>query len=325
MTATPLRRGLRSGPLITATWLIGLGVLFLVRDFLNLGWGEAWPLFIIWIGVGTLVSQLVRLGRAPIGAWSLVWPLAWIAVGSVLLLSTTQVIETSPGELIGEWWPVVPIVIGAWFLVAAVWPWRRPIAESLSLPLEGAAEGDVRIRFGGGELELGRAPVGALVEGTFLGGVTYRRDGPGSVELEPDAARAFPLWDRLPRWRLGLNGEVPLELRVESGAARVSLDLTELLVRRVELKTGASETELTLPRAAGASTARVEAGAASVDVRVPPDVAARIRSRMALGSTSVDEGRFPRRGDVYESEGYEQAPNRVEIEIAGGMGSVHVR
>ena len=141
MTATPCGGGPRGGPLIAATWLIGLGVLFLVRDFSGLSWGEAWPLFIIWIGVGTLVSQLVRLGRAPIGAWSLVWPLAWIAVGSVLLLSTTQVIEASPGELIARWWPVVPIVIGAWFLVAAVLALAAADRRVPSLPLEGGGRG----------------------------------------------------------------------------------------------------------------------------------------------------------------------------------------
>lgn len=324
MSATLARRAPQRGALIAATWLISLGILFLVRDFAGLDWGDAWPLFIIWIGVGTGISSLLRPGGLPIGAWSLVWPLAWIAVGTVLLLSTTGVIGESPGELIARWWPVVLIAIGVWFLVAALWPWRQPAPESLSLPLDDATEASVRIRFGGGELEVERAPAGALVEGTFVGGVIHRQSGPGSVELEPDAGRAFPFGDRLPRWRLGLSGEVPMDLRVESGATRSTFDLTELLVRRLELKTGASETTVHLPRAAGASTVRVEAGAASVDLRVPSGVAARIVSRMALGTTTVDEQRFPRSGKAYESPGYSEATNRVDVEIEGGVGSVRV-
>ena len=165
-----------------------------------------------------------------------------------------------------------------------------------------------------------------LIEGTFPGGVTYRQAGPGSASSSnPDAARAFPFWDQLPRWRLGLNGEVPLELRVESGAARVSLDLTELLVRRVELRRAPVRPRSISHAPQAPPPSAWEAGAASVDVVCRPMWQQRIRSRMALGSTSVDERRFPRRGDVYESEGYEESPNRVEIEIAGGMGSVHVR
>jgi hypothetical protein len=45
---------------------------------------------------------------------------------------------------------------------------------------------------------------------------------------------------------------------------------------------------------------------------------------MALGSTQVDEARFPRAGDAWESPDYATAANRVEIEIQGGVGAVRV-
>ena len=79
-----------------------------------------------------------------------------------------------------------------------------------------------------------------------------------------------------------------------------------------------------LPRAAGATTVRAESGAASLTIEVPAGVAARIRSRMALGSSQVDEARFPRVGDGYESPDYATAANRVDIDISGGVGSVKV-
>jgi hypothetical protein len=45
---------------------------------------------------------------------------------------------------------------------------------------------------------------------------------------------------------------------------------------------------------------------------------------MGLGSTNIDESRFPRSLDGWVSPDYESAPNRVEIEIEGGLGSVRV-
>jgi hypothetical protein len=79
-----------------------------------------------------------------------------------------------------------------------------------------------------------------------------------------------------------------------------------------------------LPRAAGLTAVRAEAGAASLTVEVPVSVAARIRSRMGLGSTQVDETRFARSAAGFESADYGTAPNRVDIDISGGVGSVRV-
>jgi hypothetical protein len=319
-----MRRGVHGGALVAGTWLIGLGLVFLVRDWASWSWGEAWPLFVILVGIGSLVSQLVGVERMTVGAWSLAWPVAWIAVGVVLLLSTTGTLGVGPGELITQWWPIVLIAVGGWFLVAALWPGRTPPTEALELPLGAATEARLKISFGGGELTVERGPTGRLVAGSFEGGVAHTAVSSGAVELKPDMSRGFPWWDRPLHWRVGVTGEVPLDLVVESGASRSTLDLGETRVRRLELRTGASETRVLLPRAAGASTVRVESGAASVNLEVPPGVAARIRSRMALGSSAIDQARFPRSGDGYASADWETAANRVEIDIQGGVGSVRV-
>ena len=92
----------------------------------------------------------------------------------------------------------------------------------------------------------------------------------------------------------------------------------------LDLHTGVSETRVRLPRAAGATSVRAEPGVASVTLEVPTGVAARIRSRMALGSSRIDETRFPRVGDIYQSIDYATAANRVDIDIQGGIGSVQV-
>lgn len=309
--------------LVIAVWLIGLGSVFLIRDLYGWSWGQAWPLWIIFVGVGSGASTLL-VGRQPAASlvWSISWPLAAIAVGTVLLLSTTGNIAVEIGELIG-WWPVVIIAIGVWFLIGAlVVRQPRTDSETLSIPLGGATSADVRIRFGGGELELGSAQPGTLVSGRFEGGVNHRLAGAGRVELEPDAVWPFG-WSRPLRWHVELTREVPVDLRLETGANRSDIDLAGLRIRRLELKTGASETRIVLP-AEGATIVRAEAGVASVHLEVPAGVAARIRSKMALGETSVDSNRFPRTADGWASADYETAANRVEIDVQGGLGSFRI-
>jgi hypothetical protein len=314
----------RNGAVVAATWLIGLGLVFLVRDWMDLSWGEAWPLFVILVGVATLVTAF--LGRRPIlsRSWDLLWPIAWIAVGVVLLLSTTGRLAATPGELISNGWPIVLVGIGLWFLGSAFIN-RRPETRSLSLPLPAVSEARVRLGFGGGSLTVERAPAGVLVDGDFSTGVSVKDRGPADVELTPDQGGGawFP-WDGALSWRVGVTGEVPLTLRVDGGAYRGSLDLSELLVRSLEVRTGASETHVTLPRAAGMTSVRTESGAASLTISLPEGVAARIRSKMSLGNVSVDETRFPRAVEGWASPDYDSATNRAEISVEGGIGSVRI-
>jgi hypothetical protein len=314
----------RRGSLIAATWLIGLGVVFLVQRAADLPWSQAWPLFVILIGVASLVSTILNRRFEIGGLWAFTWPVAWLVVGVILWLGATGSIGQGPTDLIAEYWPWALVVLGIWFVIGSVVPSGRSLTESLALPLAGAADAGVRIRFGAGNLATRPAAPGNLIDGEFVGGVIHRLVGPGRVELEQDTRYGLPWVERRSAWTVGLSAEVPLDLKVDTGAARAVLDLGDLRVRNLDLQTGASETRVLLPRAAGATMVRAQAGAASLTLEVPVGVAARIRTRMALGSTQVDQARFPASAGGYESPDYATAQNRVDIDAQGGVGSLRV-
>jgi hypothetical protein len=236
---------------------------------------------------------------------------------------TTGTLGADPGSLIAEYWPWAVIALGVWFVIGAIIPGGR-IEENLALPLAGAAAADVRIKFGAGTLTTAVAAPGFLADGTCRGGVVHRSSGPGNVELSQDTTYGLPWLDRESTWTVGLTREVPLDLHLDVGAARATLDLLDLQVRTLELQTGASETRVRLPGAAGMTQVKTGHGAASLTLEVPAGVAARIRTRMALGSSQVDETRFPRVGDIYESVDYATAANKVDIDASGGVGSLRI-
>jgi hypothetical protein len=310
---------------VAAAWLIGLGIVFLLQQTLEWSWGEAWPLFVILVGVGSLTSVFATV--RPRGRWvvTLAWPVALIVVGALLLASTTGALGTELGDLL-RWWPVALIVLGAWYLMVAFLPQARAATGQLTIPLEGATTASVRLNFGGGEVTVEPGPADQLLVGEFEnGGAVQRRRGPGSIELSPENPVVLPWVDRPLNWRIGVTTGVPLDLEVQSGAARVRMDLTGVALRRLAIKTGASDTRVRLPRAAGETSVRAEGGAASLTFEVPAGVAARIRSLMVIGGTSVDEARFPKTASGrWESPDYATAANRVELEITGGVGSVRV-
>jgi hypothetical protein len=204
-----------------------------------------------------------------------------------------------------------------------------PFAETFAMPLDGASAAEVVLRFGAGRLAVvGAAASGMLVEGEARGGARPETGGPGRARLTTPAERLWPgrRSDAPFDWRLALTGEVPLRLRVETGAAKADLDLTALRVTDLDLRTGASETTVTVPAAAGVTRVRAEGGAAALRFRVPPGVAVRARTRMAIGTTDVDEARFPRDPlGGWVSPDVASNPNRVELEISGGMGSISIR
>lgn len=313
----------RRGSLVAATWLIGLGLVFLIREAANLSWSEAWPMFVILVGVGGLVSTAVRGNLGLAGLWAFTWPVAWLVVGGLLLLSTTGNLASGPGELVSNWWPVALVALGVWFLIGAIVPSSTP-SDSLVIPIGMATAANVRIQYGAGDLTTHVAAIGKLIDGRFVGGVSHREDGPGRVELRQDTASGWPWFDRPYSWDVGLTGELPLDLRVDGGATHMVLDLGDLKVRTLELHTGASGTRVLLPRAAGATSVRAETGAAELVFEVPSGVAARIRSRMVLGSTQIDQGRFPPTAGGYESIDYTTAANRVDIDVQGGVGALRV-
>ena len=338
-----------------------VGVVLAVQDATDLyqTWAYAWALVAPGgVGAGLTIYGLVtRRGddlRGGLGA--LFVGVVIFLVGFLFFEGVVGLSGERFGNLTDVAVPLALVGIGVVVLVGAFipGPWRRPypavhdardraaaergeggtgwaaaVPDGLAIPLEGAPDAEVMVTFGAGHLRIGPAAGGMLVDGTYAGGVKVERGGgPGRVRLSPPAPPSSWTWDRAPYlWTMGVSSEVPLRLRVETGAADADLDLGGLRLVELRLRTGASETRIALPAAAGFTRVDAEGGAAAIRFRVPDGVAARIRSSIALGSSDVDAVRFPRNADGsgWESPDFASAANRVEIEVRGGIGSVSVR
>ena len=260
----------------------------------------------------------------------LLWGIILLLVGLLLLLSNLGLVSL---DAWGAVWAVVLIVSGAailWQVSAGPGPVD---GEEVSIPVGGAIAARVHLKHGAGRLRIrGGAGAGMLIEGTFDGGLHYRTQRRGDeveVEISP---RGFPMvlapWNWGGEgygWTFGLNTDIPMTLAIETGASEARLDLSEVRVTDLRLQAGASSANVVLPASAGHARVRIAAGAASVSLRVPQEVAAKVRCRGALASVDVDEDRFPRVGGGYQSPGYDVAENKIDIEVEAGVGSFRVR
>jgi len=261
---------------------------------------------------------------------SLFWGIVIVLAGVLLLLQQLNLIVF---KFWAVFWPLMLILAGVWFLLGPTVFRRDYREEAISIPLEGAAEADIRFKHGAGSLRIGALPNGnELLSGTCVGGVdleVHRHADRIKARLRtaPDVWFGFPgtMGGRGLAWDLKLSPSVVLKLDLESGASELTLDLTELKVSELQVRTGASSSDITLPARAGHTHVTVKAGAAAVNLRLPEGVAARIYIQSGLAGISVDTNRFPQNSGGYETPGYITAANNAEIRIETGVGSIDIR
>jgi hypothetical protein len=258
------------------------------------------------------------------------WGIVLIVVGVLLLLGALGIIPAGSGLI----WPLLVIAAGAWLVWAALNRPGKIEVQEASIPLGDATWAQVSIHHGAGRLNIAPgAPAGQLASGSFGGGLDFRADRSEDLldvrmRIPDQGSRWANPWswsDGALDWNVRLSSDVPLELELDTGAGTIEADLSALRLGALHLKTGASSSKLVLPASAGYTRVEVEGGAASVSLRVPPGVAARILSRGGASSTKVDLTRFPGARNRYESSDYETAANKVDIQANLGAGSVEVR
>jgi hypothetical protein len=226
-------------------------------------------------------------------------------------------------------WPLFLILVGGWIILNVYWKPDLAHEETFSVALGSAKSVRYKFAHGAGSIEIkGGAPAGKAIVGSSAVGMNQSSHLTGDrldVKVEAGPSVIPFLGPETGVWRYQLTQEVPVTLKIEAGASRLEVDLENVLATHVELSTGASSTDLVMP-ARGASILDVEAGAASINIRVPQSTAARIRVKEGATAMTVDRTRFPQLDSgMYQSANFDASPDRTEITIEGGLGSVTIK
>jgi hypothetical protein len=238
------------------------------------------------------------------------------------------------------------------------------LTDNVSEPLNGATAATVEVSSGTSNLTIDGLRIGeqVLATGTLQyfekQGTPTRsvRSDQGRAVLtlrERDSARRpwfrFP-WDACygrTDWQIHLNPTVASDINAHTGGGNVKLDLTDMRISHVSADTGGGNLEVLLPDHAanlavsartgggnvsvdigdamtGSNTVEATSGAGNVELHVPEDIPARVHAASGLGKVAVEE-RFSRIDhSTYQSPGYEDAINRVDITLKTGAGNVTV-
>ncbi|KPL07775.1 hypothetical protein AMJ86_02910 [bacterium SM23_57] len=265
-------------------------------------------------------------------ASNLFWGGVLIILGGLILVDSLEVIEINLWPI---FWPLLLILFGAWILLGYFMRREKEPGEYDSIPLGGIQSAKMVFHHGAGQLKVSSgAESGNLASGTFGGGLRYKidqgaEDANVSMRIR-DSGFPFMIpwlssWDNYLQWDVRLTQEIPLKLVLKTGASDTQLDLTSLQVTYLRVDTGASATAINLPENVSNTKVIIKAGVASVKIRVPENVAARIHVTGGLMGANVDRNRFQKSGRYYQSPDYDSATNKADIHINEGVGSVTIQ
>jgi hypothetical protein len=300
------RRGLLF-PLI----LIAIGALFFAANFHFIppvsvrALVQLWPLLLVIGGIEMILAR-----RDPFLA---------LAIEVVVIAVAVGLVVTQPRGIF------VPVGGGSTSATVA-----RGSSTALSLRVDGGA-GTYTIAGGASAL------VEARSEGGELRVREDRHDGTADVRIDPTG---FPegnmvLFGGAPPVTVDVRvaSDVPVSLRVTGGAGDFTIDMRDLQVRDARLEIGAAKVEVMLPKPSGDVPIRIQSGAASISITVPPEVEARITTTGGLLTTATENARFgsgtsasvARSGGATETAGYAAAKDRLTITIEAGASSITIR
>jgi hypothetical protein len=275
-----------------------------------------------------------------------------IAIGVVIVLMNAGILNWFTTLRVLQLWPVALIAIGVdlWTkgryrfivivaaLIAAVGLYvsggsmlgtTRATTEQISQGLEFASRATVTITSGVSDLRVnGLDDSSNLISGKIdlaAGERAIKRfDKNGDVatyELRSESqGRMMNVRNHL--WDLALTTRIPLDLKVETGVGRSTLDLRDVQLSDLIINTGVGETNLTL--ATGTYKADVSTGVGAMTIRLPDDVAAKVSLERGLGAVTV-RGDFDKAEDVYTSPDYATADNRIDLQVQGGVGAITIQ
>src|SRR5512142_1809338 len=197
-----------------------------------------------WVFTSWLVDSSEAATEVKMKRDNIFWGIVLILVGILLFLQQQGIIS----NVFRYFWPLALILVGGWIILNVYWRPAPSDVETFSIPLGTAKSARVKFAHGAGQIEIGGgAPAGQALVGSIATGMNKesRLDG-DRLEVKVEAGPSFVpfVGPSGGVWRFQLTQEIPLTLIVEAGASSLNIDLRDVLATRLELKTGASNSNV---------------------------------------------------------------------------------
>ncbi|QQS37871.1 MAG: hypothetical protein IPM56_08005 [Ignavibacteriales bacterium] len=123
---------------------------------------------------------------------------------------------------------------------------------------------------------------------------------------------------------ISLNTNPVWDVHFDIGAAKMDLDLTPYKTENITIDMGAASLLVRLGDKTEETRLRIDAGASSIEIEIPDSSGCEITSDAVLSSKNF-EGFYKTNSDIYRTNGFEEAKNKIYIDLEAGVSSIKVR
>jgi hypothetical protein len=301
--------------------------------------GIFWGFVLVWAGLAYLGASFGWWDYSKAAELWLYWPLALIFGGLSVLLR---------GRKFG-WAILTSLLLVMTFIIYDLSFASRPLVfndgwrsqygqggevreEGLSTDKDARAK-DIKykIRVGAIRADISGITAKAL-DGNFVSSVMGIRKESSLygetqlIELTNEGQRGPVMWfGRKVENRLSLSfsSELPISLEADCGASELNFDLSEYILRRVQLSAGASNIRLKIgEKTENGARVAISSGASAIKIELPKSLGVRIKSDDGLSSNTF--AGFVKDGEYHKNEGYDTATQKIDIVLQTGVSSVEV-
>jgi len=285
------------------------------------------PLALIFLGVMFLLSNLGVIDRT---IWSEVtryWPVLLILVGVDALLQ-----RPSPGMVFGTVITAGVIVATGITLFYVFSPdtWNSQL-QTFQQPLNGATTADIELSCRDCSMNVGSQPHTLDPEDLISGSVNLWRgehltetvrEQADEILFRLESDRRFPFFFSTRQasnvWEVDLNGSIPLSLSVTTSGI-VNLDLTDSLIKAVDISAGDETCAITLPSTCDTA---IYVSGERIELLVPADVGVRVSGSMSTELTVPPD--YIQANGTTLSPNYDTALHQADIVLRPGCGWIDI-
>lgn len=120
-----------------------------------------------------------------------------------------------------------------------------------------------------------------------------------------------------------ITNQVPVDLKVNSGASKMNLDLKKMDLNSLDVNTGASSIDLEFEKLQNNAKISISAGASSIKIRLPKNVGVEIKAKTGL--SGKDFIGFKKMDNItYQNDSFSTASTKITIELNTGASSIQI-
>jgi hypothetical protein len=127
------------------------------------------------------------------------------------------------------------------------------------------------------------------------------------------------------QWIMKVTDSIPVDLKVEGGAARMRLDLSALKVESLQLDVGAADVDIVLGSLVPFVKCDLECGAAAMDITIPSVAGLRLYRDGVISRLSDADLNLVDKGSHSETDGYSDSAVKVEMRVNSALTSLRLR